>query len=934
MKTRWATVFLLVACAILAVSTAPVDASTSEGTPTIDAAEYSNKVVEIAGTAVLPDNTPVMVELLDSNGGLVAEGLARVSEGKYSLKLSLMEALDGDYTVSCLFTPLGQSPVGPVKGDYHFRDPVLVTGVEIVNPVDRIEFGESHVFTHRVSPAEPDDPSVVWSVDDPSVLSIGQDGKVVALAVGTAKITVTTTDGGFIDTCDVEVYFNHATSVTLDVTEMDMLATTSRVLTATVGPEDATDPSVVWSSSNDYIATVDQDGRVKALRPGTAVITVASVSDDVSATCTVTVTEARLAITSAVCDGPTVVIEGVSASADGSPVHVDLFHSNGNLVLTALAYVSDGAWSVRAQSLVNLDGMYTVSCLCTPLGEAPAGPVEAVFELGIFDVTYDSNGGDVDDVIVRYGLGQDVDLSRTAGERELFDFAGWSASPDATEPLDEFVVESDTILYAVWTPVVIPVVEIDQESVRLYIDDKTTLSAKVVPEGAVYDRLVWTTSNDSVAVVGDDGTVTAVGRGTATISVSVDDWGVTTECIISVLAPASDVDVECGVEGGIAVVDLESVTDAISNSEGPVNIVVSTSGQNSVKEVLIDSETFKALADADASVTFDTANGTVTLDPETVASLAGEGAVGISIDPRPVLTEHQHDSVGSDHASFRIIVHVDGGDRSTFGNGMIDVVLPYDMDGRDSQRVGFYHVAENGDREPVDFEFVEGGISATLRHLSVYSIVYDGDVNVTGVELNKSRMDLLVGGVETLIENVLPSAPVDRSVLWSSSDPSVASVDFKGMVMALKVGTATITVTTVDGGFTATCLVVVTAPVLDVPVTGVTLDRDSVSMTEGDRIRLVATVVPSDATVYGVVWSSSDTSVVKVDSHGNVTAIGAGTATITVTTIDGGCTDTCQVTVESVPEGGSDMTLVIVAAVVAVVAAALVAVMVLRSRAS
>lgn len=82
-----------------------------------------------------------------------------------------------------------------------------------------------------------------------------------------------------------------------------------------------------------------------------------------------------------------------------------------------------------------------------------------------------------------------------------------------------------------------------------------------------------------------------------------------------------------------------------------------------------------------------------------------------------------------------------------------------------------------------------------------------------------------------------------------------------------------------------------------IPVTGVELSRETLRLSVGAEIQLIADVKPSDATERGVTWTSSDKTVATVDSDGNIRAVGEGNATITVTTKDGGHTDTCTVTV-------------------------------------
>ena len=85
----------------------------------------------------------------------------------------------------------------------------------------------------------------------------------------------------------------------------------------------------------------------------------------------------------------------------------------------------------------------------------------------------------------------------------------------------------------------------------------------------------------------------------------------------------------------------------------------------------------------------------------------------------------------------------------------------------------------------------------------------------------------------------------------------------------------------------------------NVAVTGVTLNQTSLSLSVGGSATLVATVSPSNATNKNVEWDSSNAGVASVNSNGKVTAVGAGQATITVTTLDGGRTATCSVTVTS-----------------------------------
>ncbi len=205
-------------------------------------------------------------------------------------------------------------------------------------------------------------------------------------------------------------------------------------------------------------------------------------------------------------------------------------------------------------------------------------------------------------------------------------------------------------------------------------------------------------------------------------------------------------------------------------------------------------------------------------------------------------------------------------------------------------------------------------IAAVLLSTSFWSCSKDEEpvpeptppaVSVTGVTLNKTSTSIQVGGNEILTATVLPEDATNQKVTWKSSDAAIATVDASGKVTGVAAGTATITVTTEDGGKTATCKVTVSDK--EIKVTGVTLNKSETSILIGGNETLTATVLPEDATNQKVSWKSSDETIATIDASGKVTGVAAGTATITVTTEDGGKTATCKVTVK--PNLVSEITL-------------------------
>ena len=174
-------------------------------------------------------------------------------------------------------------------------------------------------------------------------------------------------------------------------------------------------------------------------------------------------------------------------------------------------------------------------------------------------------------------------------------------------------------------------------------------------------------------------------------------------------------------------------------------------------------------------------------------------------------------------------------------------------------------------------------------------------VNVTEVTLDKTELTLTEGETETLTATVKPDNADNRKVAWSSDKTEITTVDGAGRVTAVKAGEAVVTVTTEDGGKTATCKVTVKAKV--VPVTGVDVKPWSVTIGANGTTKLTCTVAPSNATNRNVRWESDNPSVATVDSDGNVRAVSAGVAKVSAVTEDGGFRSGCTVTVKEFSSG-------------------------------
>ena len=171
-------------------------------------------------------------------------------------------------------------------------------------------------------------------------------------------------------------------------------------------------------------------------------------------------------------------------------------------------------------------------------------------------------------------------------------------------------------------------------------------------------------------------------------------------------------------------------------------------------------------------------------------------------------------------------------------------------------------------------------------------------VHVTGVSVSPEKMTMEVGETKTIVATIWPTNADNKNMSWRSSDESVATVNASGTIVARSIGTTTITVTTEDGGHTATCNVTVLER--PVGVTSLVLDKSAITLTFGNSAMLIAILLPANATNKNVIWTSSDETLAKVEG-GRVTAQQkAGTVMITATSEDNpSISATCTVKIVS-----------------------------------
>lgn len=424
-------------------------------------------------------------------------------------------------------------------------------------------------------------------------------------------------------------------------------------------------------------------------------------------------------------------------------------------------------------------------------------------------------------------------------------------------------------------------VKLNKNSIRLTPGQVETLTATVNPADAFYDRIEWTSSNSAVATV-SGGQVTALSIGSTNIVASANGVA-SSPCVVTVEGiPVIGVTL-----GQRSIIMTEGDTRTLTAVIAPTNATNKTViwySSNTLVAVVSQSGEVIAKSAGTAAITVKTDDGGKTDICEVTVQ-----AKKVYVTEVALSTSSLSMTEGDTQTLTATVSPSNATDKSVTWSSSNTSVATVSSSG--------VVTAQKAGTATITAKTNDGGKTATCA-----VTVQAKKISVTGVSLNKSSISMIEGDTQTLTATITPSNATDKSVTWSSSNSSVAAVSSSGVVSAKTAGSAIITAKTNDGGKTATCAVTVQAK--KVSVTGVTLNKTSLSMTEGDTQTLTATITPSNATNKNVSWISSNSSVATVNSNGSVSAVKVGTAVITATTEDGGKSASCMITVKPISVTG------------------------------
>ena len=666
------------------------------------------------------------------------------------------------------------------------------------------------------------------------------------------------------------------------ITGFSNVGTTEKITITKITPSDANNKEVKWSSSNTSVATVDQKGKVTLKNAGTAVITCTSVGNpSVKATCDVTVkpSPASIALNKNNIFRYSDNMAGEQLTATVLPSSVIDKSVTWESSNTAVA-------SVSSNGFVTLNGLGTATITCRSVTHPNIGAVCTVaVRQAVTGITLNKES----ELRTNANLSP-IKLAATVAPANAWNKAlTWTSSnPNvATVSADGTVtpkaIGTTTITCAsVSNPNVkdtfelqviqaVAEIKLNTYSVTRYSDETAPvqLVPEILPANAYNKNVTWTTSNPSVVTVDSNGLVTVVGtqnqkEAHATVTCrSVSNPNVTATCSFTVLQAVTRIELN---KTTISTTTDEINPEYLSATVYPAyafnKAITWASSDPSVATVTSDGTVvFKNNGQAIItckSVSTPTVTATCTVNVE-------EAVTGITLSERSIV-RYSNQTDGVQVLAWLKAAPVSDREVSwKTNNSGVATVSPSGI--ITTHGVGIAIITCTSKSNP--------DVSANCRVEVRQSVT---SITLNESEINRTSDDL---GAVQLTASIRPASATNKDLIWTSSNPAVATVDDAGLVTLVGPGSAVITCKSIsDPEISDTCAVRVRQAVESIRLNLTNVERYS---TDSDTVQLTAYIYPSYAAVQDVKWESSNKRVIDVAANGVVTIVGAGNAAVTCT---------------------------------------------------
>ena len=682
---------------------------------------------------------------------------------------------------------------------------VNATAITLSQNSASLHVGETVTLTATVTPDNTTNKAVTWKSSNTSVATV-ENGKITAVALGEATITATTADGTNLSaSCKVTVEPTKVTSITLSQNTASLHVGETVTLTATVKPDDATDKTVTWKSSNDAVATVD-NGKVTAVALGEATITATTADGtNLTATCAITVNPIKAAsitlsqTTAELFPGDKITLTATVLPENATDKRVTWMSSNSSIatvseegIVTAVA-VGETTITAKTADGTNL----TATCA------VKVNPIK------VSSITLSQTTATL------YPTDQLQLTATVLPDNATNKGIEWESSNTAVATVSEGIVVAVAPGEAVITvrttdgsnlsatcavtvkPILATSITLSQTAANATVGDRLQLKATVLPDNTTDKSVTWSTSAPDVATVDAEGIVIVVGAGEAVITATTNDGtNLQATCTLTavpatVLATSITLDVT---EAELGIGRTLQLTATILPEDVSTHGVTWSSSNDAVA-IVNEMGLVTALAEGETVITAATVDGTE-LTATCTMTVVPVKAERIELN----YTEDTVLKLGETLQFTATITPDDATDKTVTWSTSDENVATVDEEGL---------VTAVGIGEAI--------ITATTAdgtELSASCTITVEPILAESITLDITEADMVEEDVLQLTATVLPDETTVKTVEWSTSDETVATVDEQGLVTAVAPGTVIITVSTTDGSdLSATCTITVSPKV-------------------------------------------------------------------------------------------------------------------------
>ncbi len=415
-------------------------------------------------------------------------------------------------------------------------------------------------------------------------------------------------------------------------------------------------------------------------------------------------------------------------------------------------------------------------------------------------------------------------------------------------------------------------ITLNSSSFNMAVGSTFQLVANILPTNATNKNVTWSSSNTSVATVSNTGIVTAVSLGTSTITATTVSGGLSTTATANV--------------NTISVTSITLNADTLNLIVGDIYQLIGTIlPQNATNQ----------------NITWSKNNNNIDLSNSgKVTALT----IGTSIVTSTTVDGSKIDTCNINISKIDVTsVTISPGSKSLFVGETFELtatILPNNASNKNvtwtKSNNGVINISNSGVITAIGVGTSVVTVTTADQLKTSICNVTVAFMNVSSVSLNATSRSMQTGDTFQLVASILPTNASNKNITWSSDKANIASVSNSGLVSGLTVGSANITVRTVNQSRTAICKFTIT-PIL---VKSVSLNASSATILIGQTFQFVATVSPTNASNKTVKWSKNNANV-SISTSGLVNGLKVGTSTITVTTNDQKKTATAIVTVNPIP---------------------------------